>query len=455
MRKVVVACFVVLVLLPGSAKGSAEEEPFGHEPPAFGWLLPAAHAFALTTGPDGNVWFTGPRTGGHDLIVGKVTPSGEVTEYPQPSSGYAYSIATGPDGNLWFVESGRGAIGRIAPDGEATSFPLPDPESRPTAITAGPDGNLWFTEGGASRIGSIAPTGQITEFALPAGRHPGAITAGADGNLWFTERAAGRIGRITTSGQVTEFPIPGPAVKLGDIVAGPDGNIWFAEEAAARIDRITPRGLITQFGIPTSTGAQALISGPEGRLWFAAGDVVGAISTSGAISWPACLLPDCPESPAALTVGPEGGLWVATDYRSCKVCGGETAIELALRPGGIGRYELAPVGLGIGPRATPIRNGATSLLLHCDLPGGCRGQLRLTKTEWIDRKPRESVLGKGPYSLRRGETRRVPVPLFRRTLEKLREGDRVYSVRAEAGPPGAVEARRGSLVLALAGHRDG
>jgi streptogramin lyase len=440
--KFVAIWFAALVLLPASAQ--ALDEPY------FGHSLPGAHAFALTAGPDGNVWFVGPGSGGSDLVIGKVTPGGEVTQYPRPSIAYAYSITTGPDGNLWFVEWGGAAIGRITPAGEITSFQLPDRNSRPTAIAAGPDGNLWFTDGAESGIGRITPSGEIAEFALPPDRHPGAIAAGPDGSLWFTERAGDRVGRITTSGHITEFPIPGPEVKPGAIVAGPDGNLWFTQGEAKRIGRITPRGAIAQFDIPTRTGAHAIVSGPEGRLWFAAGDLVGAITPDGAISWPACLVQGCPEPPAALGVGPEGDLWVGTGYQTCSLCGGQSTFNLRLRPGGIGRYELPPVKVALGPRATPIRKGATGLLLVCGLHGGCRGELRVTKREWIRGRPHRRVLGRAPYSLSQGEARRVPVPLFRKALEEIRGWPRgSYFVQADAGPPGATEARQGGIVLAF------
>lgn len=454
MKRVAVACLAVLALLPGSAVALEEPSEFSGWPPEFGLPVPEAHAFALTAGPDGNLWFTGPRTGSEDLTIGKVTPGGEVTQYPQPSRGRKYSITAGPDGNLWFVDWGRRAIGRITLDGAVTVFQLPDPESRPTAIAAGSDGNLWFTDGRASRIGRISPNGEIAEFPLPAGRHPNSIAAGADGNLWFTERAADRIGRITTAGQITEFPIPGPAVKPGEIVAGPDGNLWFAEGGAARIGRIATSGAIVHVGLPTADDVQAIAPDPAGKLWFAAGDLVGAIGNDGAISWPACLLEGCPESPAAMAVAPDGRLWVATHFRTCNICGGQTTFNLRLRPGGVGPYELPPVRLGIGPRATPVRKGATSLLLVCGLPGGCRGQLRLTRPEWRQGHRRNRVLGKTSYSLTAGAAKRVPVPLLPKALGEIRRwpsvaGDYPYFALAEAGPRGEVEARQGAIVLAL------
>jgi len=248
-------------------------------------LSPGAGTFAqsMAAGPDNNLWFTGGPG------IGKVTSEGNVTEYPVPGS--VGSIVSGPDGNLWFTEAN--AIGRSTTNGEITSFPLPKSKSQPTDITAGPDGDLWFTEEAANQVGRITPNGQITEFPLPPGHHPSAIAAGPDGNLWFTEGGASRIGRITTAGQVTQLPVPGPPAKISDITAGPDGNLWFAEDAGPGIGRITLQGQVTQFAVPTEQGVHSIVSGPGGQLWFAVGYEVGAISTSGAVSWPACLIKGC------------------------------------------------------------------------------------------------------------------------------------------------------------------
>ncbi|MGO9470062.1 MAG: hypothetical protein ACLQVF_38675, partial [Isosphaeraceae bacterium] len=67
-------------------------------------------------------------------------------------------ITTGSDGNLWFTENASGQIGRMTPAGVVTQFALPTvpppagspagtagTTPNPTAITAGPDGALWFT----------------------------------------------------------------------------------------------------------------------------------------------------------------------------------------------------------------------------------------------------------------------------------------------------------------------
>ena len=105
---------------------------------------------------------------------------------------------------LWFTEYESNQIGRITPDGQISEFPTPSSTSRPTGITAGPDGNLWFTEYNSGRIGRITPTGSITEFPLPSSScQPSRIVAGPDGNLWFVERNSDKVGRITTSGAIT------------------------------------------------------------------------------------------------------------------------------------------------------------------------------------------------------------------------------------------------------------
>jgi streptogramin lyase len=56
------------------------------------------------------------------------------------------------------VESGSnkiGKIGRITPSGTITEYPIPTSQSDLWGITAGPDGNLWFTEGNGNKIGRI------------------------------------------------------------------------------------------------------------------------------------------------------------------------------------------------------------------------------------------------------------------------------------------------------------
>jgi len=129
------------------------------------------------------VWFTEFHStsfrGTPKLVsrIGRITPAGAVTEFSAGISTDSYAggianagITSGPDGNLWFTEFNSAGlagnrIGRITPTGVVTEFSAGISEgSAPNGITAGPDGNLWFTESDASRIGRITPSGVVSEF---------------------------------------------------------------------------------------------------------------------------------------------------------------------------------------------------------------------------------------------------------------------------------------------------
>jgi hypothetical protein len=107
-------------------------------------------------------------------------------------------ITTGPDGNLWFTEDNN-MIGRMSPanPGAFEEFPILTPDSGPFSIAAGSDGGLWFTEWNVPQIGRIDPvTHVVEEFTIPSGGHPFDITAASDGNLWFTETYGEHVGRV-------------------------------------------------------------------------------------------------------------------------------------------------------------------------------------------------------------------------------------------------------------------
>jgi streptogramin lyase len=54
-------------------------------------------------------------------------------------------IVAGPDGALWF-DAGS-VIGRMTLTGEVTQYPVPNSSTAPAdvGITVGSDGNIWFT----------------------------------------------------------------------------------------------------------------------------------------------------------------------------------------------------------------------------------------------------------------------------------------------------------------------
>ena len=282
----------------------------------------------ITASTNGFVWFTEPN----DDTIGRISPTGAVTEYPLPDSYQEpRGIAAGPSGTVWFTQTGSHTgsegIGRITASGTITEFPLPD-GSVPFGITMGPDGNMWFTEL-FGRIAMITPSGMVTTFPARLQNEPLNIVSGPDGALWFTEDGivnggTGAIGRITTSGDLTEYLLPTPTGAYsgaGDIAVGPDGNLWFTwvtldptqplATASHSVGRITPSGTITEFPVSADGGwpPGGIAAGPDGNLWFAQGHAnsLGRMSTAGVLTeFP---VPTIDSFPADVTVGSDGNVW--------------------------------------------------------------------------------------------------------------------------------------------------
>jgi streptogramin lyase len=75
----------------------------------------------------------------------------------QPSA-WPYGITPGPDGNLWFTEVNGNQIGKITPSGVITEYKIPTSNSMPRGIATGPDSNLWFAESAGNKIGKLEIT---------------------------------------------------------------------------------------------------------------------------------------------------------------------------------------------------------------------------------------------------------------------------------------------------------
>src|SRR5207249_3087192 len=106
--------------------------------------------------------------------------TGPITEFPIPapatSSG---AITTGPDGALWFTEYAD-KIGRLSTSGDFTVYPIPTtasdlslaPSTNPSSLTTGPDGALWFTEFNSTTIGRITTGGIIASSGRRRAEEP-------------------------------------------------------------------------------------------------------------------------------------------------------------------------------------------------------------------------------------------------------------------------------------------
>ncbi len=127
----------------------------------------------------------------------RATPTISEFTVPSPRS-VPFHITTGADGNLWFTERDANKIGRMTPSGVFSEFQIPTPNSAPTGITLGPDDDVWFTKSTGNRIGRIDTNGVITEYVICGmGAAPARTAHGPDGAIWFTSQGANAIGRIT------------------------------------------------------------------------------------------------------------------------------------------------------------------------------------------------------------------------------------------------------------------
>src|SRR6059058_5122535 len=78
--------------------------------------------------------------------------TGTITEFrpagfSQTATSDPLGITTGPDGNLWFTDAGASMIATINPSGAGLAeFKTNTGAASPVAITEGPDNRIWFTE---------------------------------------------------------------------------------------------------------------------------------------------------------------------------------------------------------------------------------------------------------------------------------------------------------------------
>ena len=252
------------------------------------WGAPFSVGF-LTSGA-GSLWIS--ESHDNHWYIGRWNTVGSlIAEYPVPTP--AWAITFGPDGNIWFsggdaTTLSGGYIGRMTPTGTVTTFPMPDPTHLVAELTAGPDGAVWFSEAPGTNVGRISATGTITEFPIPGaptsagpGQWTRDITFGSDGALWLKVPLMDGLERMTISGGTfTNFPTqsyPGFTDAPLSLTSGPDGNLWFTVPVYAGIDvpplveKMTTTGAVTIYPIPASISIgepTVITSGPDGALWF-------------------------------------------------------------------------------------------------------------------------------------------------------------------------------------------
>jgi virginiamycin B lyase len=384
--RVLIATAAALVVLAAAilqAPGSASAEvPPGAEGKATEFSLPEGSLPEdITLGPDGNLWFTLDHYLGPEEI-GRMTPTGELTTFAVPSTAPTGAsqaslegITTGNDGNVWFTgQGGEGArIGSISSAGQVALIPLPHPARFPTAIAAGMGGRLWFTSSGRqadSWIGELGADGEVREFLQRSAFTEG-ITAGPEGDMWFlgastTSRpAAGQVGRITPAGKVSRFPVPGAEGVPQGIAASGD-RIWFGVETEEpAIASVNGRGRIRELPLPAPSGGasgyvNSIVQARGGGVWFVGNipQILGQVSADGEVR--RTLLQSDAAFHRGLVMGREGDLWATSD-------------------GGLLRIEPRIPGARLRQLGALGRHGPVRVKVGCERgPRACRGALRLS-----------------------------------------------------------------------------
>jgi len=233
--------------------------------------------------------------------VARLGRNGQIDEFPLPTFGFPSDITLGPDDNVWFTE-GNGRVGRITPAGEITEYPF-SPSDSAIGITGGPGGGtIWFTAVGDRVWRLRIEDGRLQPFDLAPGTFPGDITAGADGNLWFTQSSG--IGRLSPAGTYTAFGV-GEVTPFA-ITRGHDGNVWFTERFGQRIGKITPDGELTFYPTELHT-LDSIVAGPDNGLWFTSfgDDRIAHITTDGVIR----PTPEIPGSTPTGLYADAAGVW--------------------------------------------------------------------------------------------------------------------------------------------------
>jgi virginiamycin B lyase len=274
---------------------------------------PGAEPFDIAAGSDGSMWFTEF----HADKIGRISPSGVITEYRVPTAGAGpYQITAGPDGSMWFSEYNTTKIGRLSRTGRVTEIQLPRPTYGGVGITSRPAGPVWVADPGGF-IDRITPAGPVARTKLPAKGIPFAIARPPGGGIWVSQLTGYfEYSRVllhlpaAATGPVSILTLASPRSNIDALAAGPGSTVWFTDFGTSQVGEVARDDRVRLFAdrAPYS-GLSDITEGPDGAMWFTEqAGFIGRIDLSGALSELA--LPTQATNPDGIAAGPGRTVWV-------------------------------------------------------------------------------------------------------------------------------------------------
>jgi streptogramin lyase len=224
---------------------------------------------AITNGSDSNRWFTeGTEFTGAPAKIGRITPTGAVTEFPVDCNGCIITdIAPGPGDTLYFT-SNDASLGSVNTAGQQlASVPLPNSTALGGNLTV--NGNdVWITDFNNDSLWRYdISSGQFAQFPVP---EPADVAVDSLGRVWFTAPLDGDIDRLDpATGTVSSTDAGGLIPR--DLAVATDGQVWFTArftpQGVGRLNPNTNPPVVTTFPL-TNVGPQGIAASPDGSMWF-------------------------------------------------------------------------------------------------------------------------------------------------------------------------------------------
>jgi streptogramin lyase len=264
---------------------------------------------AITSGSDGNRWFTeGTEFTGSPAKIGRITPTGAVTEFPVDCNGCIITdIARGPGDTLYFT-SNDASLGSINTAGQQlASVPLPNSSALGGNLAV--HGNdVWITDFNNDSLWRYDITsGQFTQFHVP---EPADVAVDSLGRVWFTAPLDGAVDRLDpATGAVTSTDAGGLIPR--ELAVATDGQVWFTArftpQGVGRLDPTATPPVVTTFPL-TNVGPEGIAASPDGSMWFTQTTKgnIASIDNAGVITEAKTVKGS---EPFGITVAPDGDPW--------------------------------------------------------------------------------------------------------------------------------------------------